>query len=53
MLGATDIVENSDKEKWVNSGYGIGFDGKGMESFIKGWYIRYIGEGAGGFLRGP
>ena len=33
MSGATNIVKNSDKEKYVYSGYGIAFDGKGEWSF--------------------
>ena len=30
---ATNIAKNSDKDKWVHSGYGIAFDGKGSWSF--------------------
>ena len=33
MLGATNIVKNSDKEKYVYSDYRIVFDGKGEWSF--------------------
>ena len=33
LFGATDIVKNSDKEKYINSGYGIEFDGKVKWSF--------------------
>ena len=33
MFGATNIVKNSDKERYVYSGYGIAFDGKGEWSF--------------------
>ena len=33
MFGATDLVKNSDKEKYVHNGYGIAFDGKGKWSF--------------------
>ena len=33
LFGATNIVKNSDKEKYVYSGYGIAFDGKGEWSF--------------------
>ena len=33
FLGAASIVKNSDKEKYVYSGYGIAFDGKGEWSF--------------------
>ena len=33
MLGATNIVKNSFKGKYVYSGYGIAFDGKGSWSF--------------------
>ena len=28
LFTVTNIVKNSDKEKWVHSGYGIAFDGK-------------------------
>ena len=33
MLGATNIVKNSDKEKYVYNDYEIAFDGKGEWSF--------------------
>ena len=33
MFGATNIVKNSDKEKYVYNGYGIAVDGKGECSF--------------------
>ena len=33
LLDATDIVNNSGKEKWVYSGYAIAFDGKGASIF--------------------
>ena len=33
MFGVTNIGKNSDKEKYVYSGYGIAFDGKGEQSF--------------------
>ena len=33
MFGATNIVKTSDREKYVYSGYGIAFDGKGSWSF--------------------
>ena len=33
LFCATTIVKNSDKEKWLYSGYGIAFDGKGEWSF--------------------
>ena len=29
LFGATNTIKNSDKENYVYSGYGIGFDGKG------------------------
>ena len=29
IFGAGNIVKNSDEEKYVYSGYGIAFDGKG------------------------
>ena len=33
LFGATNIVKNTDKEKWVYSSYRIAFDGKGERSF--------------------
>ena len=33
MFGSTNIVKDNDKEKYVNSRYGIAFDGKGSWSF--------------------
>ena len=36
LFGATSIVKNSDKEKYVYSGYGVAFDGKGEWSFDNG-----------------
>ena len=33
LFGATSMVKSSDREKWVYSGYGIAFDGKGTGSF--------------------
>ena len=33
MFGAINIVKNSNKEKYVYSGYGIVFDGEGSWSF--------------------
>ena len=33
LFGATNIVKNSDKEKYKYSGYGIAFDGKGSWNF--------------------
>ena len=33
LFGATNIVKNSDKEKYVYSGYGIAFGGKCVRSF--------------------
>ena len=33
MFGATNLVKNSDKEKWVYSGYGIAFDLAGSWNF--------------------
>ena len=32
----TNIVKNSDKDKWVFSGYGIAFDGRDWWSFGNG-----------------
>ena len=34
MIGETSIVSNSDKEKWVYSGYGIVFDRAGSSNFV-------------------
>ena len=39
LSGATFIVKNSDKEKWMYSGYRIAFDGKG------GWIVVIFGVG--------
>ena len=33
LLSANDVVENSDTEKWVYSGYGIISDSEGSWSF--------------------
>ena len=33
MFGATNIVKNSDKDKWVYGRYGIAFDGGDWWSF--------------------
>ena len=33
LFGATNKVKNSDKKKWVCSGYGITFDGEGLWNF--------------------
>ena len=33
MFGVTNIVKNSDKEKWVYIGYGAAFDGTGSWNF--------------------
>ena len=33
LFGATNIVKNSDKEKYVHSGYGIKLDSTGSWSF--------------------
>ena len=37
LFGATNIVKNSDKAKWVFSGYGIAFDGAGLLKFCNGF----------------
>ena len=34
FFGATSIVKNSDKVKWLYSGYGIAFLGKDRWSFV-------------------
>ena len=36
MVGATNIVKNSDKDNWLYSGYGIAFDGGDWWSFGNG-----------------
>ena len=41
LFGATSIVKNSDKEKWVYSAYGIAFDGKVEWSFVND-YARNV-----------
>ena len=33
LLDGTNIIENSDKDKWVYNSYEIAFDGKGWWSF--------------------
>ena len=33
LFGAANITKNNDKTKWVHSGYGVAFDGKGDWSF--------------------
>ena len=33
LFGATSIVNNSNKEKWMYSGYGIAFGGSGSWNF--------------------
>ena len=33
LLAATNIVKNSNKGKWMHSGYGMTFDGKGRWNF--------------------
>ena len=39
LFGATSIVNNSNKEKWMYSGYGIAFDGKGEWSFGNDYFV--------------
>ena len=34
FFDAASIAKTSDKERWVYSGYGIAFDGKGEGSFV-------------------
>ena len=41
LFGATNITKNSDKDKWVYSGYGIAFDG---------WDKRGFGNGTAGIM---
>ena len=33
LFGVTNIIKNNDKEKWVNSGYGIAFHRAGLWNF--------------------
>ena len=42
MFGATNIVKDSDKEKYVYSGNEIAFDGKGEWSFDNYYYRNDI-----------
>ena len=42
LFGATNIVEKSDKEKYVYSGYGITFDSAGSWSFGNGTARNFI-----------
>ena len=42
MFAATNIVKNSDKEKYVYSSYRIEFDGKGEWSFGKNYAKNVI-----------
>ena len=41
FFGATNIVKNIDKEKYVYSGYGIAFDGK-IEWSFGNYYTRNV-----------
>ena len=45
LFGATNIVENSDRSKWVYSGYRIVFDGKGVWSFGNGFARNRVATG--------
>ena len=47
MLGETNIVINSDKEKWVYGGYGIASDGAGSWNFGNEFIGNVISFGAG------
>ena len=42
LFGAANIIKNSDKEKYVYSGYGIKFDSAGSWSFINGTATNVI-----------
>ena len=42
LFGATNIAKNSDKEKYVYSGYGIAFDSAGSWSFSNGTTRNFI-----------
>ena len=39
MFGTTTIIKINDKEKWVYSGYGIAFDGKGGALWYRYSYV--------------
>ena len=41
LFGATNIAKNSDKSKWMYSGYGIAFDGKGEYKFGNDYVKNY------------
>ena len=42
LFGATNIVKNSDKSKWVYTGHGIGFDGGSSWSFVNDFHQNII-----------
>ena len=42
LFGATNIVKNSDKSKWVYTGHGIGFDGGSSWSFVNDFHQNVI-----------
>ena len=46
MPGATNMVKNSDKKKWVYSGYGIAFDRPASWNFGNGFAKNTIIFGA-------
>ena len=45
LLGATNIVKNSDKEKYVSSGYGKTFDSAGSWSYDNDFATNVISFG--------
>ena len=49
LFGATNVVKNSDKEKYVYGGYGIAFDGKSLWRFSDefAWNVIISGIGNG------
>ena len=48
LFGATNIVKNSDKRKYVYNGYGIAFDGKGEWSFGNSYARNVVINGSFG-----
>ena len=50
LFGATNIAKNSDKSKWVYSGYGVAFDGKGKWNFGNNSAGNVVIFGAGNSL---
>ena len=42
MFGATSIIKNSDKQKWIYIGYGIAFDGNSTWSFANDYATNLL-----------